>query len=176
LNFIILCTIFYGPGRLSFFVSTRLTSHLAVAPVGSCDAFMIAIGCCWAVATPSTSLLFFFRIQAMFSGQRVIIILSAILWLATFGGSITLPFALIGGHIGGTDQCMSTSIKYFSSAAIIAGDCYNTLVFIAISRNIIMRSTTVNGRIRSFFGGRNLPFISRELLHGGQQCYLSVLS
>jgi hypothetical protein len=127
------------------------------------------------VAAPSTSLLFLFRIRAVFNRQRVVVVSSAILWLATLGGSIALPFALTGGNIGGTDRCIDTSVKSFSSAAIIAITCYDTFVFIAISWNTIMRAT-VEGKLKSFFDGRELPYISRELLQGGQHYYLLVRS
>lgn len=145
-----------------------------VAPMASCKLLPMAIGWCWAVAIPSTSLLFFFRIRAVFDRQRGIVAFFAVLWLATLAGAITVPFALAGGNIANTNRCQPTAVKPFSSASIIASTCNDTLVFIAISWRIISR-TTVNGRVQSFFGGGSLPNLSRELLRGGQQYYLSVI-
>ncbi|KAF8574945.1 hypothetical protein K439DRAFT_799707 [Ramaria rubella] len=164
-------TLVYFLSRVSSLAHILSTTLFHVAPISSCHDLPIIIGWCWAVAIPSTSLLFLFRIRAVFDGQRSVVCLFRILWLATLGGAITVPFALTGGHIANTNRCIPTSVKPFSSASIIASACNDTLVFIAISWRIITR-TTVNGRVRSFFGGRNLPELSLELLRGGQQYYL----
>ena len=110
----------------------------------------------------------------MFDRQNIIVAFFAVLWLATLGGAVTVPFAIAGGPIANTNRCQPTAVKPFSSASIIASTCNDTLVFVAISWNIIVR-TTLNGRMQSFFGGGNLPYLSRELLRGGQQYYLSVV-
>ncbi|KAF8532312.1 hypothetical protein JB92DRAFT_1313095 [Gautieria morchelliformis] len=164
-------TLVYFLSRVSSLVHIVATTVFHVAPVDSCAALPMVIGWCWAVAIPSTSLLFFFRIRAVFDRQKWIVAFFVVLWLATLGGAITVPFAITGGHIANTNRCQPTAVKPFSSASIIASTCNDTLVFIAISWRIITR-TTVNSRAQSFFCGGNLPYLSRELLRGGQQYYL----
>ncbi|ETW77130.1 hypothetical protein HETIRDRAFT_174231 [Heterobasidion irregulare TC 32-1] len=40
------------------------------------------------------------------------------MWLATLAGSITVPFAITGGHIAPTNYCINTGVKPFSSIGI----------------------------------------------------------
>jgi len=150
------------------FVTTGTVFY--VASVGSCRALTIVTGWCWAFAAPSTSLLFFFRARAVFEGRRVILAIFGILWLATLGGSLSIPFSISGDHIVDTDRCQNTSIRPLTAAGIIGSICNDTIIFVAISWHVIRR-TAVKGKIKSFFCGHDLPFISKELIQGGQQYY-----
>jgi hypothetical protein len=144
-----------------------------VVPVDSCRALVISAGWCWAVAIPSTSLLFFLWVRAVFEKQGFVVTFFGGLRLATLGGCVTAPFALNGTHIGDTDRCIRTSVKPIIAAGLVTSTCNDTLVLIAISWHVVMRNT-VEGRVKSLFGGRELPYISRQLVQGGQQYYLSV--
>ncbi|KAF8526224.1 hypothetical protein BU17DRAFT_40792 [Hysterangium stoloniferum] len=168
---ITLPTIIYFISRFTSLAHITATTLFHVAPISSCQKLPIVIGSCWAVAIPATSLLFFFRVKAVFDGKRGIVAIFALLWLVNLAGSLTVPFALSGGNIGSTKRCIPTAVKPFSSAGIIATACYDTLIFIAISWRII-KQTATGHKIRSFFAGDSLPYISRELLRGGQQYYL----
>ncbi|KAF8526222.1 hypothetical protein BU17DRAFT_40741 [Hysterangium stoloniferum] len=166
-------TVTYFISRFSSLAHILATTVFHIVPVGPgwCHRLPRVIGWCWVVAIPSTSLLFFFRIRAVFDGRPWIIGFFALLWLANLGGSMTVPFALFGGNIPNTNRCIPTSVKPFSSAGIIVTAINDTLVFVAISWRIIM-DTALSGKLRSFFRGQSLPYISRELLRGGQQYYL----
>jgi len=166
-------TVAYFVSRFSSLAHILATTIFHIVPVGPgwCERLPRVIGWCWVVAIPSTSLLFLFRIRAVFDGRPWIIGFFVMLWLANLGGSITVPFALFGGNIANTNRCVPTGVKSFSSAGIIITAVNDTLVFAAISWRIIM-DTALSGKLKSFIRGRSLPYISRELLRGGQQYYL----
>lgn len=147
----------------------------AVGVVGNCQSLQVAIGSCFAVAVPATSMLFFLRVRAVFNHNKYIVALFTVLWLATVGGSITVPFAISGGHIGPTDHCINTAVKPFSSAGVIISTVNDTLVFIFISWRLL-ESAPLEGalthRAKLFLRGAHLPAFSRTLLQGGQEYYL----
>ncbi|GJJ13747.1 hypothetical protein Clacol_008003 [Clathrus columnatus] len=149
----------------------RLPKGKTSSPLSNCAVLPVAIGICWTIAIGSTSLLFFYRIKAVFDGNRPIILLFGGLWLANLGGAMTVPFALKAGNIADTPFCIPTGVKPFSSVGIITTACFDTLVFVAVSWNIIQR-TAIGDKSASFLKGKNLPLVSRELLRGGQQYYL----
>lgn len=159
---------------VSFFLycrSSQSDSRHQVAPFQSCTILPILIGIFWAIAIPSTSLLFFFRVRAVYSGYRPVIFTFVTLWLINLAGSITVPFALTAGKIDPTNFCIIKAVKSFSSAGIIATACYDTLVFFAVSWKIVTKSA-MGGKAQLFLRGQNLPQVSKELLRGGQQYYL----
>ncbi|KIJ50923.1 hypothetical protein M422DRAFT_74371 [Sphaerobolus stellatus SS14] len=164
-------TISYFVSRIASFAHILATTLFHVAPFPSCNIWPILIGIFWAFAIPSTSLLFFFRVKAVFNGNNPVIFTFIVLWLVNLAGSITVPFALSAGNIGPTNFCIIKAVKPFSSAGIIATACYDTLVFVAVSWRIITKSA-MGDKTQSFFRGRNLPHVSRELLRGGQLYYL----
>ena len=87
----------------------------------------------FAVALPSTSLLFFFCIYAVFNRQRPVIAFFALLWLAALGGTITVPFAIEGGHIGPTTRY----IKLFCSVSFVMNTCNDILIFLTILWEVV---------------------------------------
>ncbi len=117
------------------------SNAFTVGAVGNCQALQVAIGCCFAVAIPATSLLFFFRVRAIFNANTWMVAFFAFLWLAVLGGSWTVPFAIQGGHIGPTDHCINTGVKPFSSAGIIISTVNDTVIFIAISWRLLETTT-----------------------------------
>jgi len=99
----------------------------------------------------------------------------AFLWVATLGGSITVPFAIEGAHIGPTNHCINTGVKPFSSTGVIIATVNDTLVFLFITYRLLADTTyddSWRGRFRSFFQGKGLPAFSQSLLQSGQEYYL----
>lgn len=168
-------TIVYFVSRIAAFAYIITGTVFTIGAVGNCQSLQVAIGCCFAVAIPATSLLFFFRVRAIFNANNWIVAFFAFLWLAVLGGSWTVPFAIQGGHIGPTDHCINTGVKPFSSAGIIISTVNDTVIFIAISWRLLETTTyddSFRGRIKSFFRGKGLPAFSRSLLQSGQEYYL----
>ncbi|TDL21970.1 hypothetical protein BD410DRAFT_789054 [Rickenella mellea] len=157
---------------LAFLTSAML---FPIASIGDCQKLQTALGSCFAVAVPATSLLFFFRVRAIFEREKIVVGIFFLVWLATLGGSLTVPFAIFGGHIGPTLHCINTAVKPYSSVGIIVSTVSDTLVLLAISYRLITTTSledSVKGRVQGFFGGKGLPRISKSLLQGGQQYYL----
>lgn len=151
-----------------------LTYHLgSVAPVGDCHVLAKAIGWCGGIAMPLNSLLFFFRVRAVFNSNKFIVTLFGLLWLATLG-CLSAPFAVDGIHIGTTQYCVNSDVKSYSSAGIVIIAVHDTLVFFAITIKLTMFSLadTWPERIRTFFSGRGMGFMSKALLTTGQLYYL----
>src|SRR5262245_14609684 len=116
--------------------SSQLILWLA-APVHHCNAFIFATACCFAVAIPSTSALFFFRLKAVYCNDRIATGIFAFLLCALFGLCFMAPAAVKGRHIGTTQRCIITEVGTRASMPLILNAFIDTLVFIAISLRII---------------------------------------
>ncbi|CAL1702480.1 unnamed protein product [Somion occarium] len=145
-----------------------------VSAVSDCHALAKAIGWCGAFGLSLNSLLFFFRVKAVFNSSKLITALFAFVWFATFACALTAPFGVDGIHIGTTGNCVNSNVKTFSSAGLIVVAVNDTLVFIAISTRLMMYSLadTWVDRFKTFFSGKGMGHMSRALLQTGQLYYL----
>jgi tetrahydromethanopterin S-methyltransferase subunit C len=145
--------------------------------VAHCNAVSIASGCFFVLGVPSTSALFFFRVQAVYYHNRFITTFFGALLFALFGLSVLIPFTGRGEHIGTTQRCITTKLEHFGALPVFLNSFMDTLIFVAISFRIISYSLvgdTFNARMRSFFRGAGLPSLSKSILQGGQLYYLFV--
>jgi len=88
---------------------------------------------------------------------------------------MTVPYSLLGDHVGPTRYCINSAVKPFATVGIITSASNDALITLAISWRLVTASSlddSFRGRLKSFFGGEGLPAISRKLLQGGQQYYL----
>lgn len=102
-----------------------------------------------------------------------------ILWLAVSVGSISVPLAVTGSHIGPTQYCFNAEVKSFSSVAVILSTVNDSLVFLAISFKLMAGSDKKPFLERTkalIQGGNGLTSISKSLFKGGQVYYLYVYS
>ncbi|TCD71616.1 hypothetical protein EIP91_007363 [Steccherinum ochraceum] len=153
-----------------------LTSFIFdVAPVGNCESFVKAIGWIGALAIPLNSLLFLFRIHAIFEGRRDIVGLFTFFWVAVVACSLTAPFSLDGIRIGETMYCTFGRVRPYGSAGIVTSAINDTLVFLAITIKLILNTPAKNSseRMRTLFSGKGMGNISRAVMQGGQQYYLT---
>jgi hypothetical protein len=142
-----------------------------------CNPVLIATGCFFVLGVPSTSALFFFRVQAIFYRNKLITTFFGALLFSLFGLSVLMPFTGRGEHIGTTQRCLPTKIEHFGALPVFLNSLMDTLIFIAISFHIVSYSlvgATFNARMRSFFRGAGLPSLSKSILQGGQLYYLFV--
>jgi hypothetical protein len=65
-----------------------------VVPLDNCDIVKYIESVFAEIALPATSLLFFFRLKAVYSHSRIIITIFGIFWLAIAGLSILLIFSV----------------------------------------------------------------------------------
>jgi hypothetical protein len=78
--------------------STNDICLVIVVPIDNCEIFKYVEGGFAAIAMPATSLLFFFRLKAVYRHSRIIIIIFGIFWLAIAGPSIFLILSITIGE------------------------------------------------------------------------------
>lgn len=143
--------------------------------MGNCQALQVALGSCFAAAVPLTSLLFLFRVRAIFHHHKWVVAVLSFMWLGTAAGSITVPFAITGQHIGPTDHCINTAVKNFSSSGIVITAVNDTILFFCISWKLLSSSAidpSFKTKAKIFISGKGLPVLTKTLLQSGQEYYL----
>ncbi|KAJ7579204.1 hypothetical protein C8J56DRAFT_965087 [Mycena floridula] len=167
-----------------YFLSRLLTlafvlgfSIFLTSPVENCFLFKKII--CWgmSLSMTSTSLLFFFRVKAVYSNKKSVVIGFFCLWLALIGCTMTIPFAVSAGNIGPTTSCSVTSLKAYVSAAGWGVLIHDTAVTLAISIRLLQNSHidpelhNLHTRTRLIFSGKYLPRFSRTIFQDGLLYY-----
>lgn len=148
-----------------------------VGSIQDCQGILQIMGIGYALAIPATSLLFLLRVAAVFSGNRIVISFFTFAWLLAC--AISLPFSLIGSHMGPTHNCIISNVKAFSSAGMIASTIFDSFVFFAISWRLvrtpdIKSNSGLQEKARTFCSGGTFPSssLSMSLLRSGQVYYL----
>lgn len=145
------------------------------APIGNCHKFEKVVAWLFPVAVSFTSLLFFFRVRAIFTTNRYVVVFFGIMWVSVLAGCLTVTHGIVGGQIGNTDYCMNISIQDYVQAAAILPIVNDTLVFIAISWRLMLNSYLENSMkdgLSALICGVHIPPFSRSLLKDGQVYYL----
>ena len=68
----------------------------SVGSVRHCQALLYTTGGFYALALPSTSLLFFYRVRAVYGNSRVITCFFGFAWMTTLGLSVLVPLSIDG--------------------------------------------------------------------------------
>jgi len=126
------------------------------------------------IAVPATSLLFFFRVKAVYNHSRIITAFFGFIWLAIAGVSILIMLGITGDRIPYTWRCTEGLAHTYTTVPIILTAINDTLVFLAISYRMVsisMVNSTWSARARSFFRGDGLHHLSKALLKSGQAYY-----
>ena len=141
----------------------------------SCRGVFEAFTWTFSLAVSTTSILFLFRIRAVFWNDRWVIGTFLLLWLVVTGVCLVVPFSGGARHIGPTDACVETAKESVFVGCFISVAAYDTLVFCVISWRLVVFSGPEEGlrsKLRYFWGTGMLPLISETLLRSGQQYYL----
>lgn len=142
-------------------------------PVVNCNLFMSFVNASCLLAMSVTSFLFLRRVQAVYTGNRIVYWISALLWFSASILDVTLFPGTHFIHIPGTQYCIVYAVAGYVSASSFMLAVFDSLVFFAISYKIAFQSMTLTGSSWStFFSGKTLPALSRAILHGGQRYYL----
>ncbi|PPQ74973.1 hypothetical protein CVT24_010274 [Panaeolus cyanescens] len=164
-------------GTLGLVLSGAIFGSAAITT--DCARFHRVVGAFYPITIPATSLLFFFRLRAVFNGNKIVVMAFAFIWLTLFASSISVPFGLIGTNIGPTEYCVTKSIRTFIVAPTIISFVHDTLVLFAISWKLMAfthEDLDVQRGVKSMVLGDYLPTFSRSLLHGGQLYYSATVS
>ena len=162
---------------ISRFVHIEHSDCHSAAPLSNCSRIQKGLDVLCFVAIPSTSLLFAFRVCAVFGMKLWAIAFFGALWLAVVAGCTTILFGITGANIGPTEYCITSSVKPYMEAAAVIPMVNDTIIFCAISwrlwRNNWARPTVKNS-FRVLIFGDYLPSFSKSMLLDGQAYYLLV--
>ncbi|KAF8876780.1 hypothetical protein CPB84DRAFT_1795603 [Gymnopilus junonius] len=152
-------------------------STASTAPIRNC-ALIQRIQIIYPLTYPATSLLFFFRIQAMYTGHNWVIAFFFSLWLGGIGGSLTPLLGVSGSNIGTTDYCVNSRLEPFVFVSSVIFALNDTLIFCAMSWRLMSNSyenPTIKNKCCTIVLGKYLPAFSKGLLQGGQAYYLTTI-
>ncbi|KAK0486029.1 hypothetical protein IW261DRAFT_1453327 [Armillaria novae-zelandiae] len=167
-------TVIYYMSRVSTLAYILAAFTCRVADIPNCNAIYIASGICNVLSQTFTSLIFFFRVTAVWHRNRYVFFFFAVLWFGVIAGAITVPVGIRGARIGTTQQCILVRVPESTQLSVIMPLIFDSCTFFAVTYRILLYSCieeTTRGRIRAFFG-KGVPIVSRNLLLGGQQYYL----
>jgi len=170
----------FNPPHIAYFLSrfgtfcTCLTTAIRAAPIDNCAALHYVEGIFAEIAIPATSLLFFFRVRAIYNRSRIITIFFGVLWLSIACLSVMIMLGITKEHIPYTRRCTDGLAHKYIIVPIILTAVNDTLIFLAISYRM-MSLSAVDGpwtaRAKSFFTGDGMYRLSKSLLHSGQVYY-----
>jgi hypothetical protein len=128
----------------------------------------------YAICLPATSLLFFFRVRAVFSRNKYVVWFFSFMWLAVLGGALTVPQAASAMSVGPKRYCATRRAESFGVASVIISLVNDTLVLLATTVGFVMNThqPTLKGGIRTMMYGDYLPAFSRAMLRDNQMYYL----
>ncbi|KAF9044934.1 hypothetical protein BJ165DRAFT_1369855 [Panaeolus papilionaceus] len=143
-----------------------------------CAHFAKIVAVFYPIAVPAASLLFFFRLKAVFNCNLPVISFFAFVWLCLLASCILFPFGLYGARIGETLYCRISSAKTYIIAPVMISLGYDTLILIAISWKLMV-NTHINHDIqtgvKTMVRGDYLPAFSRALHQDAQLYYMVTL-
>lgn len=158
------------------FYNQYANSALA-APVNSCYWLEKFSSILFSLCVPSTSLLFFFRIRAVFDRNPWILAFFSGLWLAVVATCVLATVGVDSTHVGSTKYCIEGEIKSYVKITTIIPVVNDTLVFLAITWRLYRHSyarPTLRNSLQVLIFGDYLPRFSRAMLLNGQAYYLLV--
>ncbi|KZP26302.1 hypothetical protein FIBSPDRAFT_1040851 [Athelia psychrophila] len=175
----------YQRGRLSKPVITYSLARLTTAAVLACsvaqntapslysESFAIIVYALWWISSSLTSLLFFFRVRAVFSRSPKTKFAFLVLWVLTTLAPIPLLWSLypLGcpdvGHRGNICNQKTWSAVFFFLVVMM----HDTLVFVYVSYELSNSSVTGRCDLRTLATGNGLHNVSKLLLRTGQLYY-----
>ncbi|KAK7027528.1 hypothetical protein VNI00_015161, partial [Paramarasmius palmivorus] len=135
--------------------------------------------------------LLFYRLKALFHGQKGVINIFFLLLLIIMGFSAFIPLAGQGFPMSSTDLRCTASVNVKLAGALVAVPwLFSTLVFVAVSYKLFTLTPPVpapenrtlgsEGKppsryFKAFWRARDLPMLSRTLVQDGQQYILIFL-
>ncbi|KIM77109.1 hypothetical protein PILCRDRAFT_12289 [Piloderma croceum F 1598] len=164
----------YFLSRFGTFGTCLSTTIFKIALIDDCKAIKYVEGAFLEIGVTATSLLFFFRVKAVYNNSRIITAFFGLLWLAITGLNILILSGMSKHHIPHTRRCFESTAPKYSTAPFILAALNDTLVFLAISYHILssaMVSSTWSARVKSFVTGNGLLHLSKALLQSGQVYY-----
>jgi hypothetical protein len=142
--------------------------------VNNCHGVQLVFNAFYAIAVPSSQLLFFLPVRAIWIDSPRIVFLLTLLWIATAASALS---PLIGLSI--TDNCASGSSSTYTAIAAIVPCVNDTLLFVALVWRTL--DTVLEGKsVKTWMWitvptGASMPEIARALLLNGRAYYLCTI-
>ncbi|KAJ7719490.1 hypothetical protein B0H16DRAFT_1432714 [Mycena metata] len=169
-------TLVYFASRIASFIFVLgLTIFECKSLQSDCKTAYIAFYCFYVIGVSGTAFLFFFRVRAIFHGERLPTIIFGCLWLAVLASSIALPIDGSAIGVGDPTMCIVTSrhlSRYIAAGFLIT--LHDTIVFFAISYRLNSQAEqqTPGEQVKALFSGANLPTFSKSLFVDSQMYYM----
>ncbi|KAF7369897.1 hypothetical protein MSAN_00619200 [Mycena sanguinolenta] len=165
----------YLVSRIASLVYTLGFTLFSTYPLPNCQAALVAFNAFYPLSSASTSLLFFFRVRAIYARRPLITYIFGFLWLCMLAGALTVPMGSSATTVGHT--CIITQLAPYMGANGVGMTVFDTSVFLAISYGLLSNGRaeqTPAERVRTAFafGRANLYAFSESLLRDGQKYYL----
>ncbi|KAJ7660629.1 hypothetical protein B0H17DRAFT_846997, partial [Mycena rosella] len=146
-------------------------------PLQACNTAYVAFNVFYPIGVSASAFLFFFRVRAIYGGNRLVTAIFGFLWLAVLGSSITIPFGVSAGKLGDPSECIVARVEAYVGASGITLAVHDTLVFFAISYRLVsdveqMQQQTRGTQLKMLFSGTHLPAFSKALFADGQMYYM----
>ncbi|KAF8956571.1 hypothetical protein BDZ97DRAFT_1925371 [Flammula alnicola] len=175
-------TVIYVISRISTFIFIVTLVYIYSAPVGfgMCHKLRLFPTVCLPLVFATTSLLFYFRVRAMYKDNKLVVGFFSVMWLGVVAGSFVPALtAMDFANLGPTKYCIPNgSLGPGVSANLWIFLANDLLIFSAITWRLVknsMADMTVGNTFRAMFFGQYLPSFSRALLQDGQAYFLSTI-
>jgi len=148
------------------------------APLGNCHAVSSRIVWFYPLQMSCTTLLFFFRVRAMYHDTKWVTPFFFVMWLAVTAASTPEAFLNSSTSLGPTAYCIDKVLPKYAIVASILPFVNDTLIFVAITMRLARSNTSYapwrGNWIRVVLFGEYLPQFSKGMLRDGQAYYLWV--
>ncbi|KAJ7622683.1 hypothetical protein B0H17DRAFT_1290103 [Mycena rosella] len=148
-------------------------------PLQACNTAYVVFTAFYPIGISASAFLFFFRVHAIYGGDRLVTAIFGFLWLAVLGSSITVPTLGTAVKSGDSSECIVTRVEVFMyvGASGIILSVHDTLVFFAISYRLVsnfrlMQQQTLGTQLKMLFTGAHLPALPQVLFADGQMYYM----
>ncbi|KAI5121795.1 hypothetical protein M0805_009787 [Coniferiporia weirii] len=164
-------------------------------PQTPCGYLLSAQAWLFALTMCATSFLFFFRIRAVFMGNRIMSAVFLLMWLGVLGSCAYSPFSVTAGTnsafftgsagaqsavtrlLRGRElmkTCTVDTMQVECVICFIATAAYDTVVFLTVSWRLLSIGEADGGcfsRLKYLFGRKSLPVIYGIIFESGQRYY-----
>ncbi|TCD63193.1 hypothetical protein EIP91_005860 [Steccherinum ochraceum] len=149
-----------------------VTTAFVIAPIHNCHVVARVQSSAASIQIPFNALLFLFRIRAVFHEKRIVFFAFVVLWLGLFGTCMSALLSLDATPLPGTGRCLEITAQKTAAASLVYGAVYDTLVFAAISTQLVLFYQHAGRTWKVFLTGRGMGDMSRILLQTSQQYYI----
>ncbi|KAF7345477.1 hypothetical protein MVEN_01566000 [Mycena venus] len=130
-----LSTAVYFFSRLWSLLFILSSTMFETYPLVHCSLAQTLVETCFAIAVPSTSLLFFLRARAIFDRNPYLVVSLFLVWLSVLGSAATVPTAITAINIGPTPYCINVGVK---PALLKDGQMYYLITVTANTLTVVM--------------------------------------